>query len=299
MESWCGSERISELRSKLPPCGALFKDFYSSEMEPLAEPPLSGLAQEVVEVVAEHFGLPLHLVEFAKRAMNNFDPGHQWDHGITVYLNALQIIEAEQIELDETSAKMLPYVMIGHDFRDHKMLARGIEMVSQEDIRAYYEEHLGKALADEVIHIHNNCSWSNRAASKPYHKDRRRDVLRKILQDADWLEALGYGGIWRCQVYLEFFGPLPGEDGSKDPAATICEHIYEKLLRIPIALNFRASRIVAEHFGVYPLLTYLHCKGKLVFNLALFPRVSQEYYRTNPSATPIVDHIALYYDHRP
>jgi HD superfamily phosphodiesterase len=184
----------------------------------------------------QHIGL----IEFAKKAYKNHDSAHNLDHAMNVFENSLKIISGEGIIMDDIEKLLLPFVMIGHDFRDHKIK----NALSDDEIDQFYKLHLGDYFA-EVIHIHNNCSWSKRKSSVPLETG--RDWMRKVLQDADWLEAIGETGLQRCIEYSASIG------GS---TADICAHIREKLLLIPAELNYATSKTMSAGM-LDPLYKYL------------------------------------------
>lgn len=190
--------------------------------------------------------LPRHLDRFATLAYANHDGAHDKTHALRVYARALEIVRAGGICLTREEVFLFPYVMVGHDMLDHKLAARGIGL-SRDTIRRFYVKHLGEAGAKEVLHIHDNCSWSKRHTSVPY--DPARDTLRILLQDADWLEALGEVGLQRCIEYTRAIG---GEVPSD-----VCMHIREKLLLVPRELHYAPSRAMAADL-VAPLERYLY-----------------------------------------
>jgi len=70
--------------------------------------------------------------------------------------------------------------------------------------------------------------------------------MRLVLQDADWIEAVGETGLIRCLEYAKSIG-------GKIPES-ISEHIRVKLLLIPAELNYQSSRNLAD---LKPLIKYL------------------------------------------
>lgn len=187
--------------------------------------------------------VPEHLYYFAKVNYANHDTAHNFSHAFKVFRNAVDIIRNENIRLTEEEKIMLPYVMLCHDLRDHKLASKGF-CISEEELFNYYKKYLGVELANDIIHIHANCSWSNRKFATPA----LHETLRKILQDADWLEAIGETGIQRCIEYTTVVGGVVPTD--------VCKHIREKLLLIPKELNYEYSRRVAQDL-IVPVEVYL------------------------------------------
>lgn len=192
--------------------------------------------------------IPPQLLEFATTAYANHDSAHNLNHALRVFDNACRIIEDEKLILTEGQLKMLPYVMIGHDFRDHKIVSRGLGL-PEETIEDFFKKNLGSKMAEEVMCIHKNCSWSKR---NDVPEDIKRSMLFMIMQDADWLDALGEIGLSRC---IEFTRILP-KISEVDIPKIVSEHIHEKLLLMPDEFNFHTSRLLARK-ATEPLISYL------------------------------------------
>ncbi|KAJ3015183.1 hypothetical protein HKX48_004735 [Thoreauomyces humboldtii] len=192
--------------------------------------------------------LPPTLLAFAEKAYANHDPAHSLSHVLRVHWNALAIIANEPIQLSPIELRILPYVTVLHDALDHKLVALGLTLPAPV-VHEFYLTELGPELTAIVEHMHDNCSWSKRAISTPA-KD--HDVVRKILQDADWVEAVGTVGLERCIAYQKTLGTQP-----EDVPRGVCTHIREKLLKIYDALNYDASRRLSQEHGEDPLRRYL------------------------------------------
>lgn len=188
--------------------------------------------------------IPNSLLEFAHRAYSNHDNAHNLNHVTRVWEISQQIIKMENIILSESEKKILPYIIIGHDFRDYKLLNTSL---SEQEIYQFYVNELNVDMADMISHCHDNCSWSKKKTSKPLKES---DILRLILQDADWLDALGENGLERCIEYSKAINkPFPDN---------VKEHIVDKLLLIENELNFQASKdIVKSENLIKPLHDFL------------------------------------------
>lgn len=187
------------------------------------------------------------LEAFVRRATANHDSAHDYAHHVEVYKNAAEILDMLGITPTAAEDMELLFATMCHDVRDHKLEALGL-CLSAAEVHAFYVEQLGEVSAAKVVAIHENCSWSKRATSKPV----AGDWLRQLLQDADWLEAIGEVGLERCIAFSEAY-----HKGCDIPAR-VCEHIHEKLLLIPAELNFKASRdLVKSRNLVEPMLKYL------------------------------------------
>lgn len=188
--------------------------------------------------------------EFMERGYANHDLAHNIDHARQVYSNMELLLKRANARIAPEEEIELRCIGLGHDLRDHKLVHLGL-CLSAEEIKAFYESILGPKAALDVIHIHENCSWSKRKESVPLEFG---DWMRQLLQDADWLEAIGEAGLQRCIDYTHAcMGDRPD---------LVCKHILEKLLLIPEELNFDVSKeLVAERDLLKPLKEYLAAHG--------------------------------------
>ena len=193
--------------------------------------------EKYITLAKEKIPSPLDI--FANKALALADPAHNKDHAIRVLANALYIIEHEKINLDTVSEWMLPFIMIGHDFMDHKLVEAKLTL-SIDEIYEFYHKHLGRFMVSDVTHIQQNSSWSKRKSSIPLPG--HRDNLRLLLQDSDWLDAIGEIGLQRCIDFTKFRHPDEKEDFIYKK---VIQHAHEKLLQIPSNLNFDVSKKLA------------------------------------------------------
>lgn len=172
------------------------------------------------------------LLEFARAATVNHDRAHDYDHAVEVFAIAAQIVQMEGFTLTAREERIFPFVMIGHDFRDHKIKTA----LSAETLYDFYTANLGSELALAVMNIHSNCSWSRRKNRISCGEFER---VLKILQDADWIEGMRLD---RCIWYSAAAFPELTADQTR---ARVIQHIGEKLLLIPAELSFESSRQIA------------------------------------------------------
>lgn len=131
---------------------------------------------------------------------------------------------------------------------------------------------------DIIIHIHTNCSWSKRAISKPVESNLCRDILRRVLQDADWLQAIGHVGIFRCREYQTEY------HGTDDVDKHIYAHIHEKILHIPAGMNFDVTRaIIVERDLMTPIHEFIADYDHKMRGLDKIP--ANENHQTEPIAS--------------
>jgi hypothetical protein len=190
------------------------------------------------------------LQTFIQYAVERLDPAHNYDHACKVLANARIIVSLLGITMTPDEEMLFEFVMMGHDIRDHKLKHL---CLSLEEVRLFYVKHLGEEWADLVILMHDNCSWSRREMSVSCGK---YDWMRKVLQDADWLEAVGEIAIERTIEYTRYHTP------DVDVPAQVCMLIRTKYLLIPGELNFDCSRdLAARH--IEPMLQYLRNNGQM------------------------------------
>lgn len=214
---------------------------------------------------------PNHNVhKFAKLAYAEVnDPTHDYQHGLQVLDNAVNILIGENIQLTDCEREILSCVMICHDIADYKFPID--QRLSDDEIRRFYVSEYGTAKADLIQHIHANCSWSKRKESQPVSVDlflqasgqllADRDRLRKVLQDADWIESMGESGIQRCYSCQRRWHPDETEEQIKQ---RVCDYIEEKLIHVPHELNYGTTkRMVRDRDFMRPLYEYLREHGRL------------------------------------
>ena len=186
------------------------------------------------------------------------DSSHDTDHAVTVFENALKIVE-NSCEID-VNPIALRVATILHDVRDHKAIANGSAVCTEE---AMIDLVIAKvpSHAIDVIDAINRSSWSKRANTAIWMETAPAHAvaLTKVLQDADWLEAIGEIGIQRCAEYTRNRNP----DAPESEIITgVCKHIREKLLLIGDAMNFPWVINRAKELNA-PLIEYLRVNAEL------------------------------------
>ena len=188
--------------------------------------------------------VPPHLIDFASQVYEGFDESHDMHHGLAVWGNVQVLIQREGISLTPDEKIELMYVAILHDGQDHKY--QGKSKVDYEHFTSFFVDHLGADRATRCLHIINNISWSKQQRGENKFVE-GRDILRQIVQDADWLEALGETGLKRAITYAESHGGMVPSD--------VCKHIREKLIWIPYKLNTASARKLAMEL-IKPIIEY-------------------------------------------
>lgn len=181
----------------------------------------------------------IHLLIQAREEFKERDASHDYEHGVAVAANLALILKGRLRDIDQPDLEIMMAAAMLHDVFDHKY-APPREDFEFETLAPWQEE-----LCE---HICKNISWSKEQKGENKALPARFDWMRRAVQDADWLDALGERGLERCIAYVEKIGGKVPEDVQK--------HICEKLLKIPEKLYFTASRQLAET-KIQPLVKYL------------------------------------------
>ena len=150
--------------------------------------------------------------------------GHDADHSMRVYKNALRIAE------NETACDMqvVSLAALLHDVDDHKLFATE----NQANARRFLEENqVPRQTIDRICDVIAAVSFSQNKGKVPDTPE------GKIVQDADRLDAIGAIGIARTFA----FG---GEQGR--PMAESIQHFHDKLLQLKALMNTETGRQMAE-----------------------------------------------------
>ncbi len=180
------------------------------------------------------------LFGFVSFSCAGFDEGHSVAHAKKVATNVVKLAQMEKLNLDKSQMELLVWLGYCHDVNDHKYkhIAVGEEALEKE-----FAKKFGDEVGENAIVLFNNISWSKRDESVKMTGIWR--TYQTLIQDADWLEALGEGGIKRCELY----DPTRSTEG-------VVIHIYEKLFRLPDFLNTQSARQIAEGL-MQPLYDYV------------------------------------------
>ena len=150
--------------------------------------------------------------------------GHDADHTLRVYRNALALAEREP-DCDRTVVALAALL---HDADDRKLF----RTEDNANARQFLEQN---DVPDEQIE--RICGAIN-AVSFTQNRGRRPSTLEgQLVQDADRLDALGAVGVARTFAY----GGAHGR-----PLQDSIDHFYDKLLLLKDELNTEAARQMAE-----------------------------------------------------
>ena len=163
-------------------------------------------------------------VAYIQKLFRTNDGGHDVDHTMRVYRNALLIAEKEQ----DCDRLIIALAALLHDVDDHKLFGTK----DNANARAFLlENQVPQQMADRICGVINTVSFSQ-------NKGRIPDTPEgKIVQDADRLDATGAVGIARTFAY-------GGEHGR--PMKESVQHFYDKLLKLKSLMNTETGRMMAE-----------------------------------------------------
>ena len=162
-------------------------------------------------------------ITYIKELFGNDSGGHDADHTLRVFHNALLIAENEP-ECDKTVVMLAALL---HDADDHKLF----HTENNANARAFLEKNNVSEIQTQKI-----CEAIN-AVSYSKNKGRVPETLEgKIVQDADRLDALGAIGIARTFAY-------GGKTGR--PLIEGVQHFHDKLLRLKDLMNTETAKQIA------------------------------------------------------
>ena len=149
--------------------------------------------------------------------------GHDPEHSVRVYNNALRLAELE----GNCDPEIVALAAILHDADDHKLF----RTENNENARAFLESrNIPADETDRICAVINSVSFSRNRGRRPEMQE------GKIVQDADRLDAMGAIGIARTYAY-------GGKHGRSIDEST--RHFYEKLLLLRDELNTPSAKELA------------------------------------------------------
>ena len=149
--------------------------------------------------------------------------GHDRDHTLRVYHNALKIAEKENCDL-----QILALTALLHDVDDHKLF----NTINNENARRFLKLHnIPDETIETICNNINSISFSKNRGKRPETKE------GQIVQDADRLDALGAIGIARTFAY--------GGSRQRELSSSI-DHFHEKLLLLKDEMNTEEGKRLAE-----------------------------------------------------
>ncbi len=161
--------------------------------------------------------------DYIKDLFSGNSDGHDLDHSLRVYSNAITIAETEP----SCDIEAVALASLLHDADDYKLFDTEGNANAVSFLRS---QGVDDAEIDFIVSIINSVSFSKNRGKTP-------DSLEgRIVQDADRLDAMGAIGIARTFAYGGKHGrPLEGG----------IDHFHEKLLLLKDSLNTAKAREMA------------------------------------------------------
>lgn len=177
-------------------------------------------------------------IEYIRGLFHGNSGGHDAEHTLRVYRNALLIASQEQ----NCDLEIVSLAALLHDVDDHKLF----HTENNANARSFLaEQGISETKIDLICDAVNSVSFSQ-------NRDRKPETLEgQIVQDADRLDALGAVGIARTFAY--------GGEYGRSMEASI-QHFHDKLLLLKDQMNTAAARRMAEdrHEFMVAFLEELH-----------------------------------------
>lgn len=172
--------------------------------------------------------------EYIKDVFKNESTGHDKEHTMRVYHNALTIAK----DYPECDLFIIELASLLHDVDDHKLF----DSPNNENARKFLnEQKIEEKQIERICEVINEISFSKNKDKKP------SSLEAMIVQDADRLDAMGAIGVARTFAY-----------GGKEcrPLESSIKHFYEKLLLLKDKMNTETGKRIAEERHAF-LISFL------------------------------------------
>ena len=154
-------------------------------------------------------------IAYIKELFANDHGGHDADHSLRVYRNAMQIADTEP----GCDRFVVAVAALLHDADDHKLFSTE----NNENARRFLTgQQVEQTQIDYICDVINCISFSKNRGQRP------ETLEGKIVQDADRLDALGAIGIARTFAF--------GGERKRSLADSV-QHFYDKLLLLKDEMN--------------------------------------------------------------
>ncbi|TQD40596.1 HD domain-containing protein [Haloflavibacter putidus] len=184
---------------------------------------------------------------YVKKELLNAEGGHDWFHIERVYENAMTIAKNEAANLEVVSLAALL-----HDIADYKFNNGNEEIGPQKAEEFLTSIKVQDVVVEKVIAIVKNIGFKGGNQQPDFES-----TELAIVQDADYLDAMGaigiarafnYGGFKNRKLYDPAIAPdleMSKETYKKSTAPTI-NHFYEKLLLLKDKMQTKTGKKLAE-----------------------------------------------------
>ena len=161
---------------------------------------------------------------YIKALFEGSSDGHDLDHSLRVYKNALAIAS----NYPEADMDLISLSALLHDVDDHKLF----QTENNSNARTFLKnQNVPEETIEEIVKIINSVSFSKNKGKTP------ETLEAKIVQDADRLDAMGAIGIARTFAY----GGKKGRSLNDS-----VQHFHDKLLLLRDTLNTDEARDLAD-----------------------------------------------------
>ena len=161
---------------------------------------------------------------YIKALFEGSSDGHDLDHSLRVYKNALAIAS----NYPEADMDLISLSALLHDVDDHKLF----QTENNSNARTFLKnQNVPEETIEEIVKIINSVSFSKNKGKTP------QTLEAKIVQDADRLDAMGAIGIARTFAY-------GGKKGRSLQDSV--QHFHDKLLLLRDTLNTDEARDLAD-----------------------------------------------------
>ena len=162
-------------------------------------------------------------IEYITELFQGNSGGHDKEHTLRVYHNAMQIADGET----ECDHEIVALAALLHDTDDHKLFSTE----NNQNARTFLKENnVPDDRVDRICEAINSVSFSKNQGKTP------EMIEGKIVQDADRLDAMGAIGIARTFAY-------GGEHGRS--LSDSVQHFHEKLLLLKDLMNTESAKRIA------------------------------------------------------
>lgn len=172
------------------------------------------------------------LLEDAKHALKGRDVSHGFAHAQRVLSNVDKLLpDILAAGLPQTARHDARVLALLHDVDDHKYATQE----SAATLDELLDKHLTFLVPGEAKNILDCATWSGR--NKPLPSDANSRLLIQLLACADRLDAMGRGGMARCELFLRHrYAGLAETSGqvlfAKQVARLAIVHAHEKLVKL-------------------------------------------------------------------
>ena len=162
-------------------------------------------------------------IKYIKSIFKNNTDGHDINHSIRVYKNALNLVAL----YSDCDRQTIALAALLHDVDDHKLF----HSKNNANARHFLEmQNLNSSKIEKICTIINEVSFSKNRGKTP------TSLEGKIVQDADRLDAIGAIGIARVFAY--------GGKMGKSIEDSV-QHFYDKLLLLKNEMNTEEAKKIA------------------------------------------------------